>query len=767
MIIADRRRALPRLLALAAVLAGLAAWVAHLQSGLVLSHYDARAHLVVARRVIDNLTPGWQQIGAVWLPLPHLLNLLPTQNDFLYRTGVAASALSIASFGFCAWATARLVLAVTGSAAGAATSVAVLALNPNLLYLQATPMTEPLLLALSAAVVLWLFEWVNENGDNVPRRLGAAMAALAWTRYEGWAVLGAALAASVYAQWRRGAPPGVVARRALRLAVWPATAVALFLINSRITVGAWFVSGGFFVPDPEYQGRAIRTLVSLWWGTHELGGYLLTTVALATAVVLSVQAVARPERAGRLIPVALLAAGALPFVAFFDGHPYRIRYMVPLVAACATLAGISVGMLRRTTAMSAVLIVASVLMESPPWRRNAPLLLEAQWDRPNSLARRAVTACLSRDYSGDKVLASMGSLAHYMHELSAEGFDIADFIHEGNGVIWEMALDTGPAPHAGWMLVEEQAEGGDVLAERVRHSPAFARGMIRVCEGGGVALYQRTRPRARGGRGDEFIAGDAEGQRIHMLGDLRTVASSAMCSSPRPRLSPRASAGFSTESQPERELIRPAAQVDPRTEELLRQVRLRCLITDFPARREAIAGEADAAECHRPRLAAAGHVGLAEDRVVGEVDELARLAVPPVEQADAHAKVRLHRVVLAERKHAHGGGERDEAEAKILIDLAAVVIDEVFVDRRDRAAVEADARANLEVLGDWNQPIGAYRRTGEVAHLEEQQVPVLDEDVVIAASVEAAGHEAAEREVERLLCGGRLRPPGDAGAQCQ
>ena len=65
------------------MLAGVAAWVVFLDDGLVLSHYDAKAHLVVARRVIDSLTPGWQQIGAVWLPLPHLIQLLPTQIDVL------------------------------------------------------------------------------------------------------------------------------------------------------------------------------------------------------------------------------------------------------------------------------------------------------------------------------------------------------------------------------------------------------------------------------------------------------------------------------------------------------------------------------------------------------------------------------------------------------------------------------------------------------------------------------------------------------------
>src|SRR4030095_14436873 len=87
---------LPRILAVLAALSASAAWVVFFQQGLVLSHYDAKAHLVVARRVFDNLTPGWQQIGAVWLPLPHLLDLLPVQVDLFYRTGLFASMVSIA-----------------------------------------------------------------------------------------------------------------------------------------------------------------------------------------------------------------------------------------------------------------------------------------------------------------------------------------------------------------------------------------------------------------------------------------------------------------------------------------------------------------------------------------------------------------------------------------------------------------------------------------------------------------------------------------------
>src|SRR3954464_11591312 len=95
---------------------GVAAAVRYHQLGLTLSHYDARGHLIVARRIIDSITPGWQQIGAVWLPLPHLLNMLPVQIDAFYRTGASAVAISIASFALATAAIAWIVLLVADSA---------------------------------------------------------------------------------------------------------------------------------------------------------------------------------------------------------------------------------------------------------------------------------------------------------------------------------------------------------------------------------------------------------------------------------------------------------------------------------------------------------------------------------------------------------------------------------------------------------------------------------------------------------------------------
>ena len=112
-----------------------------------------RAHLVVARRIFDSLTPGWRQIGAVWLPLPHVLNALPVQVDAWYRTGLSGVVISMLSFAAAAASLTWLVARLSGSVPAALATLAIFVYQPDLLYLQATPMTEPLLLGLHTEVL--------------------------------------------------------------------------------------------------------------------------------------------------------------------------------------------------------------------------------------------------------------------------------------------------------------------------------------------------------------------------------------------------------------------------------------------------------------------------------------------------------------------------------------------------------------------------------------------------------------------------------------
>jgi hypothetical protein len=238
------------------------------------------------------------------------------------------------------------------------------------------------------------------------------------------------------------------------------------------------------------------------WGTRELSGHVTIWLGVAGWGAMLAAGLLLRDRAKALIALSLGATAAVPWVAFMDGHPFRIRYMVPLIAIEAIAAGVLTDLvgrpfppsprLRRTAlrTMVAIVVMGIAMYELHPLDANAPMVIEAQWDRVNAAPRHEITECLKSRYRGETIMASMGSLGHYMQETSPDGFALRDFLHEGNGDIWLNALN-GPRPYAGWVLIEEKAEGGDMLAKRAREHPEFLQGFSRICEGAGVALYER------------------------------------------------------------------------------------------------------------------------------------------------------------------------------------------------------------------------------------------------------------------------------------
>ena len=383
----------------------------------------------------------------------------------------------------------------TDSALAGAAGAAVFGLNPNVLYLQATPMTEPLLIGLLLLAVAVLVEWTRTVPALPPTHRGGRL--VAWTfalacltRYEAWPVSVAALSLAAWVCWRNGATPPEAIAGVTWLALYPAAAIVAFLIFSRVVVGAWFVDD-FFVAENPALGHPYEAFAQVAWGTRRLSGYGLSIVALVGAGALLWVALTQRRRSVVVLPLALAATAAVPYLALFDGHPYRIRYMVPLIASQAICAGMLVGLMpKRVRDVASLALFALVLFELQPLDALAPMVVEAQWDRPNATARQAVSDCLSQGYDQTSVMVSMGSLGHYVQDLSRAGFRIRDFLHEGNGDIWLNAIGD-PRPYAGWLLIEEKAEGGDMLAHQARENPRFLEGFSRVCEGAGLALYRR------------------------------------------------------------------------------------------------------------------------------------------------------------------------------------------------------------------------------------------------------------------------------------
>ena len=178
------------LICLACVTALSAAFVFFCQRrGYTLYYGDASAHVNIARRVVDSRRPGYEQLGTVWLPLPHVLMLPFVKRDKWWRSGLAGAIPAAAFFVAGAVFLYAAVRRATGSRAGALTAAAVLALNPNLLYLQATPMTEPIFLGCFAATVFFCVRFQESPQSWCVLCAGVAALAGTLTRYEGWFVI--------------------------------------------------------------------------------------------------------------------------------------------------------------------------------------------------------------------------------------------------------------------------------------------------------------------------------------------------------------------------------------------------------------------------------------------------------------------------------------------------------------------------------------------------------------------------------------------------
>ena len=470
------------LLLAATTLAGAAAAVYYSAAGLTLSHYDARAHLVVARRIADSLTPGWRQFGAVWLPLPHALNAPFVWIDWNYRTGFSGVVLSVLMLAAGLTGITRFVHARTGSLSAALAVPVIILTNPNVLYLQSTPMTEPILFGLSLLAVTATDQWVRDRSDRSRRRAAGLLTALVMTRYEGWLIAAALTGVALSA--RRDDRAAV-----LRVAAYPAAAVGLFLFLSWASTGVMFVASGFFVPDNPAFHRPVAVLTDILEATVALGSRTLLIVA---AVGAGVCILAARRSSAALMPLALVAAAGLPAAAFYEGHPHRVRYMLPLVVAAGLLSAFALARISRPLrAWAAAALVVTIWLQRPPLDSQAPMVVEAQWETPFRLQRATVSRRLGAIDDGQPILASMGSLAHYMQEASAHGLALDRFVHEGNGDLWLAALES-PRRHVSWLMIEERAEGGDVLAARARRDERFLAGFERVADGGGLALYRRV-----------------------------------------------------------------------------------------------------------------------------------------------------------------------------------------------------------------------------------------------------------------------------------
>jgi len=149
----------------------------------LLYYGDSISHLIIARKIYDWQDPGLEQLGTVWLPLPHLLFALPATLDMLFFTGFAALIINVPVTILSSIVLYRLLLNYTDNRKAFFLTL-LYPFNPNTIYLSITAMTEPLLILFFVLSAFYLL-LVNSNSKHmIFCALSISLATL--VRYEGW-----------------------------------------------------------------------------------------------------------------------------------------------------------------------------------------------------------------------------------------------------------------------------------------------------------------------------------------------------------------------------------------------------------------------------------------------------------------------------------------------------------------------------------------------------------------------------------------------------
>jgi hypothetical protein len=122
----------------------LACYMYNINNHSLLYYSDSISHLVRARQLIDYSSPGLEQIGTVWLPLPHLILLPFSLVDLLFETGFAGTFVSLPSLAIASAIIYKIIKVQTDISWIAILGSCLFFLNPNILYLGITAMTEAL-----------------------------------------------------------------------------------------------------------------------------------------------------------------------------------------------------------------------------------------------------------------------------------------------------------------------------------------------------------------------------------------------------------------------------------------------------------------------------------------------------------------------------------------------------------------------------------------------------------------------------------------------
>jgi len=519
----------------AAALVSIAAFFWFFLHNEILLYGDAVAHINIARRVFDSRSPGPLQLGTVWLPLPHLLMIPFVIGHRMWTSGWGGSVPSMVAFVLSAVGIFRLVQG-RASRVTAWIAVAIFTLNPNLLYMQSTAMTETIFLATFVWSLVYLDEFLRGlfaderclaatlKPTEALERCGIALAAAILTRYDGWVLAAVVGVVVMLALVRVSRDAGVKPfRPVLR-------SFGLFVALCALTPTLWLAHNYAisaraldFYNGP-YSARAIEQRTTKpGWPPHPGTGnlkvsaiYFLKAAKLnvaaekwqpfwfALALTGTLLAVLTPGRFGALLLLWLplpfyaysVAYGSVPiFMPVWWPHSYyNVRYGLELLPVFAVFLAMNyewfrdmpVRCLRVGTAIALVLLCAGSYAAVA---RATPICLrEARVNSTSRVATEEHLAAILRKLPSNAVI--LMQTGEFVGALERAEIPIRHVIWEGAHPEWDNA-SADPAAYADYVVAVQ----GDGVWYATRLFPEDLRVVARFVtpDGRRVAVYRSAR----------------------------------------------------------------------------------------------------------------------------------------------------------------------------------------------------------------------------------------------------------------------------------
>lgn len=499
-------------------------FVYFLSQGMTNVYGDGVAHLNIARKVVDyaggSLWQRYIQIGSPWLPLHTVLMLPLVWSDSLWRTGIAGSIVSMLSFVLATVSIYAMAARLYSSEPGwysrglPLISAGVFALNPSVLYLQSTPMTETLFMAALASSSALLLGWSLNQTRLALVCAAGAVSLTTLSRYEAWPA--AALAVGLVALLARG---GVRRRLIDSVAFLSIAAIgpAYWLWHNWAIYGnaLEFLTGPFSA-----RGLYLQNRINLGWSNIFVGhffldlGLMLLTVAVCLGpMVLLLGAVGFVRfllvRRAALVPYSPLLLLAVPFV-FHVVSLYRgeiqlfplsafgllnVRYGVPDLLAISLVVPAAAQILGRLGHARAGLLVVGLLVVGQyayMLSDGASQLAVYQEGFRNGVNARSarerlrVSEFVKEHPPGTPILMQTGALGPVV---MAGGLRFSDIIHEGTAR-WHQVVDAIPGD-----VLTVIVQTDDPLDRRIRESPTLSldlnRDFTEEFSAGNIKVFER------------------------------------------------------------------------------------------------------------------------------------------------------------------------------------------------------------------------------------------------------------------------------------